>query len=209
MEKSVINLLTIFPDAVKSYLSVGMLGKAGEKELVEYNVVDLRDFAENRHRQVDDIPYGGGPGMVMMAPVVVSAIESLKCPGEIILMSPAGEKFTQQTAKEMSGRNLTFICGRYAGVDERVKKYIHREISVGDYILSGGELAALTVLEASVRLTPGVLGDARSSQEDKGYPLYTRPRNFRGMEVPEILLSGNHKKIDNFREQEAKYDYDD
>ncbi|MBN2407577.1 MAG: tRNA (guanosine(37)-N1)-methyltransferase TrmD [Elusimicrobia bacterium] len=204
-----INFLTIFPAQIRSYLDVGILNRAEKKEIVKYNVVDIRDFSEDKHRKVDDIPYGGGPGMVMMAPVVVKALESVKEPGIRILMSPSGEKFDQSVAEELSGNDITLISGRYTGIDHRVTNFVDRVMSVGDFIVSGGELPSLMLAEAVVRLIPGVLGDEGSLGEDRGYPVYTRPRQFRNLEVPRVLLSGDHKKIEEFRDQEAKNDRDD
>jgi len=204
-----INILTIFPEAVSCYLETGMAGRAAKKGLVEYNIVDIRDFSGDKHRKVDDIPYGGGPGMVMQVEPVVKALESLKNPGLKILLCPSGEKYDQGTAEELAGKNITLICGRYTGIDYRIVKFVDRIISVGDYILSGGELPALTITESVIRLIPGVLGDEKSLEEDKGYPVYTRPREFRGLKVPEVLISGDHKKIEEFRNQEANHAKDD
>ncbi len=196
-----INIITIFPEQISSFLNIGMLNQAAEKDIVRYTVVDMRDFSQNRHRKVDDEPYGGGPGMVMLAPPVIRAIESLKRPGEKILLAPNGENFNQEKAKAIAGKDITLICGRYTGIDYRVRKYVDKVFSVGNYIVSGGELPALIITEAAVRLIPGVLGDCKSLQEDRGYPVYTRPQSFRDMAVPEVLLSGDHKKIENFRKQ--------
>ena len=209
MKTTVINILTIFPEQVKKYLEAGIPSRAASKGIVEYNVVDIRDFAPDKSRKVDDMPYGGGPGMVMAVPVVVDALESLARPGIRILLSPSGEDFVQETARELSGQDMTLICGRYTGIDYRIRNYIDRVISVGRFILSGGELPALVITEAAVRLIPGVLGDIKSLDEDRGYPVYTRPREFRGDSVPEVLISGDHKKIEEYREQEAKYGKDD
>ena len=197
--KITVNILTIFPEQVKFYTEVGILNQAFKKNIVQYNIVDLRDFTEDKNRKVDDVPFGGGPGMVMMAPVIVKAIESLQSPGIKILLSPTGEVFNRETTAELTGKDITLICGRYAGIDFRVNNFVDRIMSVGDFVVSGGELPALIIAEAVVRLVPGVLGDDKSSEEDKGYPLYTRPRDFRGYTVPEILLSGNHKKINEWR----------
>lgn len=205
MKKTTINILTIFPRQVECYFEAGILNQAGNKGLLEYNIVDIRDFSQDKHRKVDDLPYGGGPGMVMMTPVVVRALESVKDPGIKILLSPSGEGFNQKIAAEFSGKNLTLICGRYTGIDYRVTEFVDRVVSVGDFIVSGGELPALMITEAVVRLLPGVLGDSESLDEDRGYPVYTRPKEFRGLKVPEVLISGNHKKIRDYREQEARY----
>lgn len=209
MKKITINILTIFSTQVSCYFEVGILKQAENKGLAVYNVIDLRDFTEDKHRKVDDIPYGGGPGMVMMAPVVVKALESINDPGIKILLSPGGEKFTQKMTSEFTGKNLTLICGRYTGIDHRIMQFVDREISVGDFVVSGGELPALVITEAVVRLIPGVLGDSESIREDKGYPVYTRPREFRGLKVPKVLISGDHKKIRNYRDREAKYGKND
>ncbi len=200
-----IHILTIFPDRVKKFTEVGILNQAAIKGKVSYNIVNIRDYSANKHKKVDNKPYGGGPGMVMSAPPVVKALESIEYPGTKILLSPGGEQFTQATAEQLKSKNLTLICGRYTGIDERVKKYVDRIISTGNYIVSGGELPALLITEAVVRLVPGVLGDSKSLEEDKGYPLYTRPRDYRGDKVPPVLLSGNHEKIKKFKEQEASY----
>ncbi len=197
-----INILTIFPEQVKSYISVGILNRASDKGLIIFNIIDIRDFSLNKHRKVDDIPYGGGPGMVMGVDAVVGAIESIKEPGIKILLSPKGELFSQKTAISLTGKNITLICGRYTGIDFRIKKFIDKIISVGNFIVSGGEIPALMITEAVTRLVPGALGNKLSLSEDKGYPIYTRPYVFRGLKVPDVLLSGNHKKIEEFRNRE-------
>ncbi|MGM0568824.1 MAG: tRNA (guanosine(37)-N1)-methyltransferase TrmD [Elusimicrobiota bacterium] len=204
-----ISILTIFPHAVRKYAETGIMGRAEDKGAVEFRIVDIRDFSADKHNKVDFPPYGGGPGMVMSPEPIVRALESVENPGIKILMSPSGELFCRERARELSGENLTLVCGRYAGVDERVRKYVDRVISIGDYVLSGGELPALVVAEAAVRLVPGVLGSEKSAEEDRGYPQYTRPRIFRGEGVPEVLLSGDHGKIDKFRKQEARYGKND
>lgn len=203
-----INILTIFPEQVESFIKIGMLEQAARKDLAEYNIVDIREYSDNKHRKVDDMPYGGGPGMVMSAGPVIKALESLDRPGIKILLAPNGESFNQTAAAELSGQDMTLICGRYTGIDYRVREYADRIYSVGNYIVSGGELPALIITEAAVRLIPGVLGDEKSLDEDRGYPVYTRPQNFRGMEVPEVLLSGNHKKIEDFRNQKQENYHD-
>lgn len=210
-----VDVLTIFPEIFEAgYLRIGILGKAIEKNLLSINIVNLRDFTDDPHRSTDDRPYGGGEGMVMKAEPIVRAVESL---GEIgsnslrILLSPQGETFDQRLAWELSTlERLVLICGRYEGVDERVREIcVDREISIGDYVLSGGELAALVVIDAVARLIPGVLGNYGSVMEDSfkdwllEYPHYTRPRVFRGKSVPEILLSGDHERIRMWRRKEA------
>jgi len=210
-----VDVLTIFPEIFEAgYLRIGILGKAIEKNLLSINIVNLRDFTDDPHRSTDDRPYGGGEGMVMKPEPIVRAVESL---GEIgsnslrILLSPQGETFDQRLAWELSTlERLVLICGRYEGVDERVREIcVDREISIGDYVLSGGELAALVVIDAVARLIPGVLGNYGSVMEDSfkdwllEYPHYTRPRVFRGKSVPEILLSGDHERIRMWRRKEA------
>ncbi len=204
-DKIFIHILTIFPRPLREYVKWGILGRAVKKSLVEFKIIDLREFSTGKHRKVDSPPYGGGPGMVMSVEPIVRAIESIENPGIKILLSPSGELFSRKTAQNFSGQNLTLICGRYAGVDERVRNYIDRAVSIGDFVLSGGEIPALAVAEAAVRLMPGVLGNRQSVREDRGYPCYTRPCTFRGEGVPEVLLSGNHDKIEKFRKGEARY----
>ena len=207
-----INVISIFPDVMTEILAMGMLGIAAKKSLVTYNVQNLRDFTKDKHKTVDDQPYGGGGGMILMVPPIAEAIEHLKLPGgsPVILLSPAGRRFEQRLAHEYAARDeITFVCGRYKGVDERVRELVVTdEISIGDFILSGGELAAAVCIEAIVRLKDDVLGnkDTRESdsfEEERGYLLdcayYTRPVEYRGLRVPDVLLSGNHKEIDKWR----------
>jgi tRNA (guanine37-N1)-methyltransferase len=212
--------ITIFPGMLTESLDSGILGIAAKKEAADYHVVNLRDFAVDKHGTVDDYPYGGGPGMVMMAPPIVEAVESVRGPEEmddvpVILLSPAGNVFTQETAMRLSKkRKIVFVCGRYKGVDERVNELVITEsISIGDYILSGGELPALVVADAVVRHLPGVIGDERSRDTDsftaeRAFSLdaayYTRPPEFRGLEPPAVLMSGNHAMIDRWREESAR-----
>jgi len=207
-----VNVITIFPDVMEGILSMGMLGIAAKKTIVAYNVVNLRDFTKDKHRTVDNQPYGGGGGMILMAPPVVDAVESLKLVSgsPVILLSPAGKRFDQALAHEYAAREeITFVCGRYKGVDERVRDLVVTdEVSIGDFILSGGELAAAVCIEAIVRLKDDVLGNRDTRESDsfeieRDYLLdcayYTRPEEFRGLRVPEVLLSGNHKEIDKWR----------
>lgn len=209
------DVITIFPEIFNAYLNVGILKKAIQKKLIEIDVYNLRDFTEDRHRTVDDYPYGGGAGMVMKPEPFFNAIDAI-CPEKVdrrvIMLSPAGRIFNQNMAKEFSTekRRLVFLCGRYEAIDERVRiALVDDEISIGDYILTGGELATLVIIDAVVRLIPDVLGDARSVEEDSfacgilDYPHYTRPPVFRDMYVPEVLLSGNHKEICLWRRKEA------
>lgn len=207
-------VLTIFPEVIECYLKHGVVGRALNKGIAEVKVYNLRDFTTDRHRKVDDYPYGGGAGMVMQIEPFYNALRHIKSDGiprKVILLSPQGRRFTQRIAKEFykEEKTLTLICGRYEGIDERIKAFVDEEISIGDYVLSGGELAALVIIDSVVRLIPGALGDELSAEEDsfmKGfldYPHYTRPEEFEGMRVPDILLSGDHKKIALWRKKEA------
>lgn len=211
-----INVLTIFPDVMESILSMGMLGVGRDKNLVDYHVVNPRDYTRDKHRTVDDEPYGGGGGMIMMAPPIVEAVDDLVAPehSPVILLSPAGRPFTQPLAHEYAAHDtLTFICGRYKGVDERVRDLVvTEELSIGDFILSGGELAAAVCIEAIVRLKEDVLGNDESRDTDsfekrRDYLLdsayYTRPAEYRGLRVPDVLISGNHKEIENWRRESS------
>ena len=215
-----IHFVTIFPDMFRAALESGMLGAAAKKGVARYHIIDVRDFAEDRYGTVDDYPYGGGPGMVLMAPPIVKAVESVRTAEEggespVIMLSPCGRVFQQAKACELAQkRKIVFICGRYKGVDERVNDLVVTEmLSIGDYIVSGGELPALVVADAVVRNLTGVLGDERSREtdsfsRDRAFSLdaayYTRPPEFRGLKVPEVLLSGNHARIDEWRDASAR-----
>lgn len=209
-----IDILTIFPALFEGPLRESLLGRAIDAGVLEVRVHDIRDFATGRHRQVDDEPFGGGPGMVMKPEPVFEAVESLgERRGRTILLSPAGRRLNQSLVRELAAEPwLVLICGRYEGVDERVVDGLPaEEISVGDYVLSGGEVAALVLVEAVARLVPGVIGTKESHERDSfgvdgllDHPHYTRPRVFRGMDVPEVLLSGNHAKIERWRAQAAR-----
>jgi tRNA (guanine37-N1)-methyltransferase len=212
--------ITIFPDMFTAPLESGVFGVAAKKGAAMYRVVNIRDFADDRYGTVDDYPYGGGAGMILMAPPIVKAVESVRAADEahdtpVILMSPRGRVFDQAAAVELSGRSkIIFICGRYKGVDERVVDLVVDDmISVGDYVLSGGELPALVVADAVTRQLADVLGDERSRDTDsftaeREFSLdavyYTRPSEYRGMKVPEVLLSGNHALIDQWRRKSAR-----
>ena len=215
-----IHYITIFPEMFREPLAAGMCGVAEKNGSVRYHIVNLRDFAEDRYGSVDDYPYGGGAGMILMAPPILKAVESVRSREEgdassVILLSPCGRVFDQEKANELAAKDkIVFICGRYKGVDERVRDLVVTEsISIGDYILSGGELAALVVTDAVVRQLPGVLGDERSRETDSftaerefclDAAYYTRPSEFRGLAVPEVLLSGNHARIDEWRSDSAR-----
>lgn len=208
------DVVTIFPGMVESALTAGVVGRARDRGLVDICVRDLRMFTDDRHRTVDDVPYGGGPGMVMKPEPIGRAMETIAmergAPSAVVLMTPQGERFTQATAVRLSRLDrLVLICGRYEGIDERVSaSVVTDEISIGDYVLTGGELPALVVLDAVTRLVPGVVGDAASVEMDSfsggllDHPHYTRPAEWRGLAVPEVLLSGNHAAIDRWRRRE-------
>lgn len=208
------DVLTLFPDMFLSPFKESILGKAIAKGLIELRTINIRDFALDKHRVVDDTPYGGGQGMVLKPEPIARAMEWLKAEDPsawTIYLTPQGTPFDQEEARRLSARpHLILLCGRYEGVDERVRTlYVDQEISIGDYVLTGGELAAMILIDAVARLVPGVLGSDRSSEEDSfenhllEYPQYTRPVEFRGHTVPEVLLSGNHAAISQWRRQEA------
>ncbi len=207
------NIITLFPEFFEGPLSAGLLGKAVEKGLVEVKLIDLRPFGEGKHHTTDDTPYGGGAGMVMKAGPLVDAIEAVRKSDpetKVVMMTPQGSLFSPKVAREFSATgSLTFICGRYEGFDERIRSFVDMEISLGDFILMGGETAALATLEAAARFVPDVLGDITSTEEESlaegllEYPQYTRPREFRGLNVPEVLLGGNHAKIAAWRRERS------
>ncbi|MCX5718304.1 MAG: tRNA (guanosine(37)-N1)-methyltransferase TrmD [Nitrospirae bacterium] len=208
------DVITIFPEIFNAYLNESILKRAAERNIIEVNVHNLRDFTTDRHRTVDDSPYGGGAGMVMKPEPFFSAVEHIKSdriPRRIIMVAPQGKTFNQDMALSMSrqNQNMILICGRYEAIDERVRSLVDEEISIGDYVLTGGELPALVIIDSIVRLIPGVLGDERSAEEESfacgilEYPHYTRPPDFRGLKVPEVLLSGNHRAIAQWRRKEA------
>lgn len=210
-----VDIVTIFPRLVEAALSEGIIARARARGDLDIKVHDLRDYAEDRHRVVDDVPYGGGPGMVLKPEPIFRAVDAIRAtrgePSAIILTTPDGQRFTQAAAARLSRLpHLVLICGRYEGVDERVRLALAtEELSIGDYVLSGGELAALVVLDAVGRLVPGVVGDERSVAQDSfargilDYPQYTRPAVFRGLAVPPVLLSGHHGEIARWRKREA------
>lgn len=207
-----INVVTIFPEFFEVPLGTSIPGRAAGGGLVEYRVVDLRDFTHDRHRTVDDEPYGGGAGMVMKPEPFFEAMDELRPRGPIVMLSPRGRVFDHDTAVRFAMESeLTLLCGHYKGVDERVAEGLAtEELSVGDYVLSGGEPAALVVVDAVVRLLPGAMSDHESAAEDSFYdgllapPVYTRPAEYRGREVPAILRSGDHARIAQWRRQQAE-----
>ncbi|MEG3071108.1 MAG: tRNA (guanosine(37)-N1)-methyltransferase TrmD [Peptococcaceae bacterium] len=210
-----IDILTLFPEMFAGPFSTSILKRAQDKGLIAVNLVDIRDFSTNKHRTVDDTPYGGGAGMVMSPEAIFNAVGNVlrehQDTTRIVLMCPQGRPFSQATALHLAGEeNLIFICGHYEGVDERVREeLVTDEISIGDYVLTGGELPAMVVIDAVTRLIPGVLGDHASVQEESfnnsllEYPQYTRPREFRGQVVPDILLSGHHEEIRKWRRRQS------
>jgi len=210
-----VEILTLFPRMCEGYLAESILGKARESGILEARVTDVREHAEGRHRVTDDAPYGGGAGMVMKPEPLVAAIEAARArlPGAmVVLTSPRGARLDQRLARRLAEHGkLILVCGRYEGVDERVMTAVDMEVSAGDFVLTGGELAALCVVDAAARLVPGVLGnEASAGAESFGdgealleHPHYTRPPEFRGMKVPEVLLSGDHRRIEAWRRRES------
>ncbi len=209
-----IDVISLFPQMLNGFLQESMMKRASAAGLVEFNAINLRDFATNKHNTTDDRPFGGGPGMVMKPEPMFAAVESVKKPdSRIILMTPQGKTFKQADARRLADNcnHLIFICGHYEGVDERIREaLVDEEISIGDYVLTNGVISATVVIDAVVRLRPGVLGGGEIATEDESfssglleYPQYTRPPEFRGMPVPEILFSGDHGKIAEWRHQQA------
>jgi tRNA (guanine37-N1)-methyltransferase len=211
------DVLTLFPDLFQGYLQQSILKLALERRLVEIYLWNIRDWAKGKHHSVDDRPFGGGPGMVLMPEPVFAAVEAVQkeapAPGQVILLTPAGQRLDQNLVQELAGyRRLVLLCGRYEGFDERIRLGLRpREVSIGDFICNGGEVPAMVVIDTVVRYVPGVLGDAQSVEEESHsapgrveYPQYTRPRVFRDMAVPEILLSGNHQAIAQWRQEQSR-----
>ncbi len=207
------DVVTIFPAMFASVFDQGVVGRAIEKGLIELLAHDLRDHTHDRHRQVDDMPFGGGPGMVLKPEPVIEAVESIRPnnPGPVVLMEPWGEPLDQRLAESLALEpGLIIVCGRYEGIDDRVRTGLNaREVSIGDYVLSGGEIPAMVLIDAVARLMPGVVGDPESLAQDSfsiepsGWPQFTRPAEYRGMNVPEVLLSGDHARIRQWRRQQA------
>ncbi len=214
--------VTIHPQFIESYLKLGVLRAAQEKNILQCHVLNLRDFAVDKHGSIDDHPYGGGEGMVMRAEPLSSAVESIPLPRKVILTSPLGVVWDHKLAEDTSLKiqhewrdvNFVFICGRFSGMDQRfIDQFVDEEWSLGNFILSGGEIPALAMMDSLVRLIPGVLGNEQSSKLDSfssafqgkmEYPLYTRPEEFRGVKVPEELMSGNHRLIEEWRRRNLK-----
>ena len=209
-----IDILSLFPEMFEGPLTTSMIGKAREKGIVNIDITDFRDYTTNKQRHVDDTPYGGGAGMLLQAQPIFDALDAVQekhpTPGKVILLDPAGRKFDQSVAEELATeQHLTFICGHYEGYDERIRTRVTDEFSLGDYVLTGGELATMVIIDATVRLLPDVLGNNESAVGDSfstgllEYPQYTRPADFRGLKVPEVLTSGNHQKIAQWRRKES------
>ncbi len=206
-----IDIITLFPEMFEGVFEKSILGRAQKEKLVEIKMHNLRKWAKDRHKTVDSPPYGGGAGMVMKVDVVDRAIKSLKrTGGEVILLTPQGKPFKQEAAQKLANmKHLILICGHYEGFDERIRKLVDEEISIGDYILTGGEIPAMVVVDSVVRLLPGVVGNQKSVKDESfsgsglEYPQYTKPREHKGEAVPEVLLSGNHAEIDKWRKKEA------
>lgn len=206
-----IDILTLFPEVFTSPFAASIIHRAREKGLVELNIKNIRDFALDKHMQVDDYPYGGGPGMVMKADVVGAAIDSCRQENSwVVYMTPQGKLLDQDLVQELAQKkNLLILCGHYEGIDDRISDRIDQQVSIGNYILTGGEIPAMVLVDAAVRLIPGVLGDERSPDEESfsnqllEYPQYTRPRQYLGQEVPEILLSGHHENIRKWRKEQS------
>lgn len=210
-----IDVLTLFPRMFEGPMGESIIGKARDKELLEINVSNFRDFSDNKHHTVDDYPYGGGAGMLLKVQPIYDNIKAIEAETpdtkkRVILLDPAGKKFNQKLAEEFSQEeHLVFICGHYEGYDERIRTLVTDEVSLGDYVLTGGELGAMVMIDATVRLLPEVLGNETSAQTDSHstglleHPQYTRPAEFKGMAVPEVLLNGNHKLIETWRLKES------
>lgn len=212
-----IDVITLFPPIFASYLGESLLSKAIAAGLIEVQIHDLRKWSRDKHRKVDSKPFGGGPGMLIQVEPVVECVEEVRTmaepPGQLIMLSPQGEQLRQRLVSELATEpRLILLCGRYEGFDQRVIDILQpREISLGDFILNGGEVAAMAIIESTLRLIPGALGDERSAQEDSfsdqsllEYPQYTRPRAFRGLTVPDVLLNGNHAQIATWRSEQSR-----
>ncbi|HEY4027457.1 MAG TPA: tRNA (guanosine(37)-N1)-methyltransferase TrmD [Candidatus Dormibacteraeota bacterium] len=210
------DVVSIFPEVFEPVFRQGVVGRAVARGLITLRAHDLRDFTTDRHRQVDDTPFGGGAGMVLKPEPIFAAVDALRAHnrGPVVLMEPWGEPLNQALAAELAGEpGLVLVCGRYEGIDDRVRQELaDREVSIGDYVLSGGELPAMVLIDAVARLVPGVVGDEASLAQDAittggGYPQFTRPADWRGLQVPEVLLSGNHAEIARWRRAHARSTY--
>ncbi|WP_149115621.1 tRNA (guanosine(37)-N1)-methyltransferase TrmD [Limnoglobus roseus] len=211
------DVLTLFPDIFASYTGQSLLKLAIQAGLVQINLWNIRDWTADKHHRVDDRPYGGGPGMVMMAQPVIDAVDAVQMkaetPGRLVMMTPTGRRLTQRVVEELATEpRLLLLCGRYEGFDDRIRQILQpTELSVGDFVCNGGEVPAMVVIDTVIRLIPGVLGDEQSAADDSHnetgrleFPQYTRPRNFRGLDVPEVLLGGNHQAIAKWRDEQSR-----
>lgn len=206
-----IDVISIFPEVIRTFTDYSIIKRARDNEIVQINSIDLREFTADKYRQVDDYPYGGGAGMVLKPEPLFRAVESLGQPDEIIAMSPGGSKFDQKTACTLATKaHLVIICGHYEGIDQRVLDHlVTMELSIGDYVLTGGELPALVIMDAVARLLPGALGNQQSLEEESfqegllEHPHYTRPSSYLGLDVPPVLLSGNHQEIKQWRREQS------
>lgn len=210
-----IDILTLFPDMLEQPLQTSILKRAQEQKVFSYDLINFREYTDNKHEKVDDTPYGGGAGMVLSAQPIFDAVEAIQTHREsnprVVLLCPQGERYTQKKAEEFSKEeHLIFLCGHYEGFDERVREHlVTDEVSIGDYVLTGGELGALVIVDSVVRLLPNALGNKESAKEDSfstgllEHPHYTKPAHFRGMDVPEVLLSGNHQHIADWRRKQS------
>lgn len=206
-----IHYLTLFPEMYEGVLNSSILKRAKDKGIVDYNMIDFRDYSEDKHNKVDDYPYGGGAGMVLKPEPIFNAMDALEVENpRVVLLCPQGAPFNQKMAEDLSTEeDIVFICGHYEGYDERIRTLVTDEVSIGDYVLTGGELASMTMTDAIVRLIPNVISNRESHEQDSfstgmlEHPHYTRPREYRGMKVPEVLLNGDHKKIDEWRYSES------
>ena len=207
----IFNILTIFPELISIFSDTGFIKRANFKNIIDINIINIRDYSDNIHKRVDDKTYGGGPGMVLQYPPIRSAIDSLQKKGHVIYLSPQGKVLTQEKIKILSGyEEVTFLCGRYEGVDQRVlDELIDEEISLGDYVISGGETACMAIIEGITRLIPGAIDDIESVKQDSfqngilDHPHYTRPEDIGGKKVPEVLCSGDHSNIERWRKKQA------
>jgi len=211
------DILTLFPEIFPGYLGQSVLKRAIERGMIDVQLHNIRDWATDKHRTVDDRPFGGGPGMVLKVQPIVECVEAVRRladdPGQLLMLTPQGRRLDQPKVEELAGRKrLVLLCGRYEGFDERVRQILEpEEISIGDFVLSGGEVAAMVIVDAVARLIPGVLGDEESSRQDSfsgderllEFSQYTRPREYRGLEVPEVLLSGDHEEIARWRKEQS------
>ena len=204
-----IDILTLFPSMFEGFLNESIIKRAIDKKIVEINIHNIRDYSQDKHKKVDDYPFGGGAGMVLMCEPVFLAIEDVKTEDSIvIMMTPSGKTFNENIAYDLSTKkHIILLCGHYEGFDERIKSIVDMELSIGDYVLTGGEIPSMAITDAVVRLIPGAINKeslvSESFTDDLlDYPQYTRPADFRGMKVPEVLISGNHKKIEEYRKQE-------